>query len=508
MLLTISHLSITLGKKKIVDDINLHIKSGQFAALIGESGSGKSMTSQSIIKLREENINYQGKIEFNNRDILQLNEQEMSEIRGNNVGFIFQNPFTSLNHTQTVGSQIAESIKIHNPSINKIDLQKRIDELLDMVEMGSFKEKLHIFPHQLSGGQQQRIVIAIAIANKPKLLIADEPTTSLDPAIEKNIMNLLFKLNQKEKIAILLITHNIKIVKEFAQIIYIMHEGKIIENGTLEYITYNTTNNYVQTLISNRFSALINHYDSTYYSKQKNLIINNMNVEVKINNFSFIIKKYKQILHNINFDLYSSETLGIIGKSGSGKSTLAKALAGIIKSKYNSFQIMGEEVKKFDKNVRKKIQIVLQDPFDNLNNHLTIFQNINEGMRAHKIFHNNHAAKMKLIYTLLADVGLQQNILQKFPSECSGGERQRICIIRALVLNPKILILDEVTSALDITTAQSILKILVNLQKKYHTSYIFISHNLQFVAQISHRILVLESGKIINYGLTQDILHQ
>lgn len=507
MLLQIKNLSITLGKKKIVNSVNLNIDHGQFVALIGESGSGKSMTSQSIIKLREENIAYNGEINFANQNILTLTEEKISQIRGKDIGYVFQNPFTSLNPTQTIDKQIAEVIKIHNHKIAKETLKNRINELLEMVEMNAFKDKLHIFPHQLSGGQQQRIVIAIAIANNPKLLIADEPTTSLDEEIETTIMDLLFKLNQRHRIAILLITHNIKIVKQFAKLIYIIHAGKIIEHGALEYIMFNTNNNYVKTLINNHYTPLVNYYEE-WSHRQKILAIKNLNVTLAKTNFSFFKKKHKQILQNINFELHEGETLGVIGKSGSGKSTLAKTLVGLIKNRNDSFQIIGNEITKFTKSERKKIQIVLQDPFDNLNNYLTVFQNIHEGMRAHKIHHNSPQKKLELIHNLLQDVNLPINILEKFPPECSGGERQRICIIRALVLNPKILILDEVTSAIDITTAQNILKILVNLQKKYHTSYIFISHNLQFVAQISHRILVLNKGEIVNYGPTLDILHQ
>lgn len=508
MLLKISNFSITLGKRKIVDCLNMTVDHGQFVALIGESGSGKSMTSQSIVKLREENISYNGKIEFENRDILRLNEEEMSKIRGKDIGFVFQNPFTSLNPTQKIDDQIAEIIKIHNPKIKQHALQKRINELLEMVEMVEFKDKIHIFPHQLSGGQQQRIAIAIAIANNPKFLIADEPTTSLDVEIEQTIMNLLFKLNRQHKIATLLITHNIKIVKRFAQKIYIMHQGKMVEHGTLDYITHNTQNPYVQSLISSRQSPLVNHHYNEWSKYRKALSVRGMCVSIATTNFSILHRNYQQIINNINLDLHEGETLGIIGRSGSGKSTLARALVGLIENKHDLLEIMGSKVVKFDKTTRRKIQIVLQDPFDNLSNHLTVFHNINEGMRAHKIYHENKQKKFHLIHTLLNDVGLNRDILEKFPPECSGGERQRICIIRALVLNPKILILDEITSAMDITTAQSMLKILVNLQKKYRTSYLFISHNLQFVAQISHRILILSKGEVIKHGPTLEIFNQ
>lgn len=506
-LLKISDLSIAIGEKKIVQKINLQVSHGQFVALIGESGSGKSITSRAIVQLDDSrNLAFTGKIIFENQEVLQMSEKTLTQIRGKKIGFIFQNPFTSLNPTQTIKHQISEAITIHNPKISKKDLQYRVNQLLQMVELSEFITKRKTYSHQLSGGQQQRVVIAIAIANHPQLIIADEPTTSLDFQTEKKIINLIFRLYKEQHIAIFLITHNLKIVQQFAQKIYIIHEGQIVDKGNNHFIMHKSQNPYTKQLLEPSCQHLIEKNTKSNSIKNTILNIKNVNVFLKKSNFSFWHTQPKQILFDINITLQRDETIGIIGKSGAGKSTLIKALVGLISVKYDSFQICNQQIKKFTLQDRANIQIVLQDPFDSLNNFLSIFRNIEEAMIAHNIHSEDKKKKRRVIIELLEDVGLDEEILYKMPTQCSGGQLQRICIIRALILRPKILILDEVTSALDAITTKNLLKILVKLQQKYHTSYLFISHNLQLVSQISHKIIVLNQGKIIKQGRTEEIL--
>ena len=499
MILNIENLTVYSKDKKLVHNININVKEKSKYSIIGETGSGKSIITQSIIKLKD-NLSYEGKIIFNDQNILNCTDDEFCKIRGKEIGYIFQNPFKSLNPTKKIYNQIAEAILIHH-KIEKKDLFEKIMKLIDIVGLKEIKNKLSSYPNQFSGGQLQRIAIAIAIANEPKLLIADEPTTALDERNEEIIINLFNKLNKELGITIILISHNINSVKKFADYICILKNGAIVEKNSLLNILKNPINDYTKLIINQKNIRLIGDKKP---SKKPNIIIKNLNTWIISRNFLKNSKKY--LLQNISFTIHESETLSIIGKSGSGKSTLAKSILGLNNSTFDSYILNNKEIQRLSKSDRRIIQIILQDPFDNLNPELTIVENIEEGMILHG--YTERKTRNEIIKKFLKDINLDESILSKYPKKCSGGERQRICILRALVLNPKILVLDEITSALDIVTAQKILQIIVNIQEKYNISVIFISHDLNIVAQFSHKIIVLEDGKIIANDTTENILNK
>lgn len=413
--------------------------------MVGQSGSGKSSVALAILGLLP-SAQILGEINFEKKNLLNLSEKEFCKIRGRDIGFIFQDPQTSLNPLHKVGKQIAEAITIHNPKISKKDLEKRVLELLKLVELGGLKSRLDDYPHQFSGGQKQRIMIAIAIANNPKILIADEPTTALDSKTQNEILKLLQKLKNELGMAILLITHNRHAVAKIAD--------EIVEIGEELHFQH--------------------HEKLSKQTGGKEIL--------EVSNLAISYHK-KTILKNINFSLKASENLGIVGESGSGKSTLALALCNLIKSD-GEMKFFGEKNwQKNEKELRSKVQIVFQDPFSSLNPRMTIAQIIEEGLQIHGI-KNSVDAIMKKLH-------LPEFLKSRYPHQLSGGQRQRVAIARALILNPKILILDEPTSALDFATQNEILNLLLEIQNEREISYIIISHDEEVIESLAHRTLRL-----------------
>ena len=463
-LLSIKNLSISFSNHQVVDKVSFELSPKKITALVGQSGSGKSVISLAIISLlRKAEIS--GEIIFEGKNLLKLSERELYKIRGRDIGFIFQDPNTSLNPLHKIGAQISEAIKIHQPKISKKDLQNRVAELLKMVELESFTARLKAYPHQLSGGQKQRVMIAIALANNPKILIADEPTTALDVRIQDEILNLLSRLKNDLGLSILLISHNVRVIKKIAD------EVILIDHGKIKFVSESVEKSAIG------IAEAPSNYGEEILS---------------VKNLSVIYNKKFYANRDINFSLKLGENLGIIGESGSGKSTLALALCNLIPSS-GEIKLFGE--KTWEKNefeLRSKMQIIFQDPFSSLNPRMLVKDIIAEGLIIHKI-ENSLEAREKRVEEILEKLHLSIDLKNRYPHQLSGGQRQRVAIARALILNPKILILDEPTSALDISTQNEIIKLLLEIARQQKISYILISHDLDVVAQIAHKTMTLEA---------------
>lgn len=494
------------GAENIVKNLSFNINQGEIFAIVGESGSGKSITALSIMRLLDNtSVHYEtGKIIFNEQDILQLGEQELTKIRGNEISMIFQEPMTSLNPLHNIYKQIMEVINLHT-GLSKSEANGYLIELLEDVGLGFLKDRLNAYPHELSGGQRQRVMIAMAIACKPKLLIADEPTTALDVTTQEQILNLLLGLREKYKMAILLITHDLSIVKKISNRTLIVKQGEFVEQGKTKDIFANPSAKYTKNLLESEPQGEANPIE-----KQNKRILNvkklNVNFTLKKNFFGKAIK-FNHAVNDISLKLFEGETLAIVGESGSGKTSLAMSLVRLSEST-GEIYFNNAKIDKLDSQLmrlfRKDMQVVFQDPFASLNPRMTVEQIICEGLDAHKIGKSKYE-RNKLAAKSLLEVGLDKEMLNRYPHEFSGGQRQRIAIARAIVLNPKLIILDEPTSALDLTVQLQILELLKKLQIEKKIAFIFISHDLKVVKAISHRVMVLKDGKIVEEGSCTDI---
>jgi ABC-type microcin C transport system duplicated ATPase subunit YejF len=494
-MLSIQNLSICVSYKSLVKNISFDINAGEITAIVGGSGAGKSITAMAIARLLPKNFIISGVVKFAEENLLNLTEAELCKIRGKKIGVIFQDPLTSLNPLHKIGKQIAEAISIHNPKYNKQQIRNRILELLEMVELPDFQNRLDAYPHQISGGQKQRIIIAIALANNPQLLIADEPTTALDEKNQNEIINLLIRLNKEFGLSILFITHNLGLAKNLAQNILVMNEGEIVENKPTKKLFLEPENEYSKLLISAFNTKAKNN---SLESCEVVLQVKNLAVKfTKKNSFFGINQKYFYPIQNISFDLYSGKTLGIIGESGSGKSTLALAICKLIASE-GEILFRNKSIKNLQPDqqnqLRKKIQIIFQNPASSLNPKLKIGKIIQEGLIVHKI--GNKKNQEKMVDEILLEVGLKPEMKNFYPHQISGGQKQRIAIARALILKPEILILDEPTSALDLITQNEILHLLKKLQNHHQISYLLISHDLNVIENMADQIAEIKDGAI------------
>jgi len=491
-ILAVKNLSISFDKK-VVDDISFDLKEGSITAIVGQSGSGKTISTLAILRLTPANIDISGQILFQNQDLLQLTEKDLCKIRGNKISMIFQDPMTSLNPLHTIHKQIAEIIHIHDKKLSKKSIKDRVLELLNLVGLKDWKHRLNAYPHELSGGQRQRVMIAMAIANNVKILIADEPTTALDIKNQDEILELLLDLKQKLNLTILFITHNLRVVQKFADEILVMKEGKIIERNNTKQLFKSPKEDYTKLLISSFPKKLQNNIKNS----EKLLEVRNLSVKYSLKtNFFGIGNKVFHANDNINFTLNKARTLGIIGQSGSGKSTLALAISNLIKSEgeiiFDSKNIRNLKQKEKNK-LRKHIQIIFQDPYSSLNPRMKIKDIVAEGLKIHKFQGDINFEVDKI----LKEVEIDLSAKEKYPHQFSGGQRQRIAIARSLILKPKLLILDEPTSALDLITQNEILKLLKTLQKSHQISYILISHDLDIINAMCNEIREIKDGVLL-----------
>jgi len=503
------------GEVSAVNGISFNIKKGETLALVGESGSGKSVTARGIIRLLADNaiISDQTSIKFNGTNINSYSEKEYQNIRGKNISMIFQEPMSSLNPIYTIENQISEVLKIHGQFSDK-ELKDKCLELLKQVQIPEPESRLSQYPHQLSGGQRQRIMIAIAIANNPDLLIADEPTTALDVTVQTEILKLLQSLQTKYQMSILFITHDLTIVKQISDRVCVMYNGKIKETGDTKEIFENPKDDYTKHLLSSEPKER-----DLFYDKNGKNIITGKDLNITFNTKVKVRGRNKTLsihaVNNISLNLKEGETLGIVGESGSGKTTLGQTLLRLVDRESNT-EISGD-INFFDDKIdhlsrkqfkpfRNQMQIVFQDPYASLNPRLSVKQIIEEGLIVAQNI-KNKKERLDKIENIMNEVGLEPSSMQRFPHEFSGGQRQRIAIARSFVLNPKFVLLDEPTSALDLSIQKQILELLLQLQSNHKTTYIFISHDLRVIRSISHNLIVMKNGSILEQGETKHILN-
>ena len=507
-LLSVKNLCVSISKIPILKNISFDLKENEILGFVGESGSGKSITAFSIINLlRLKNITKTGTINFNGNFIESLGSNDLEKIRGNEISIIFQEPMSSLNPSMKCGEQILEIILNHN----LISLKKgknKVLELIKKVQLSDSEIAYNKYPHQLSGGQQQRIMIAMAIACDPKILIADEPTTSLDGIVKKEIINLLKSIQKETKMSIIFISHDLQLVSKIAEKIIVLNKGEIVEFGSSYQIFNNPKKRYTKLLLNARPPKNVRpirlptnekNIKTVLISKKERIEAHDNLYQhdpiLKIENLEFSYED-KKVLNNVTFNLFKGETLGLIGESGSGKSTIARSILNL--NRFDKGQIIYNKkcIKTYpNTKFRRKIQLVFQDPYSSLNPEISIGYSIMEPMLAHKLYKTKKDSKEKVI-SLLKQVNLTESDFNKFPYQFSGGQRQRIVIARALALNPEILICDESVSALDVTIQAQILNLLNHLKEKYSITILFISHDLSVVKYMSDRVIILNNGRV------------
>lgn len=510
-LLEIKNLSVSFKRENqdafcAVKNISFDVEPGQVVGLVGESGSGKSVTALSVLGLLPYPKAFYSKessIILDNHEIVGACEKILRKIRGSDVGFIFQEPMSSLNPLHKIGKQIAEILKLHRKLSDK-QVQKEVVRLLELTGIPQPELKKEAYPFELSGGQRQRVMIAMAIANKPKLLIADEPTTALDVTIQAQIIDLLMDLRKKMNMAILFISHDLTLVRKIADKICVMKNGEMVEKGDVNEIFENPKHPYTKELISAAMLKNENHVQNA----TKILQVADLRITFPLKkNFWGKITSKIDALNYVSLDVYRGECLGIVGESGSGKTTLGLSILGIQKAKGEVYfgGVNLTELSHKDKlNLKRKMQIVFQDPFNSLNPRMRIEDIVAEGLRIHypKLKISDVREKVK---TVLTEVGLDESVMERYPHEFSGGQRQRIAIARALILEPELIVLDEPTSALDVTIQAQIVKLLKKIQRERHISYLFISHDMRAVKAMADRIGVMKDGELIEIGSAKDI---
>lgn len=497
---------VTDDHKTLVHSVSFDINKNEILAIVGESGSGKTLTASSILNLLpSKKLKASGSITFDNANILSLANSDIRKIRGNKVSMIFQEPLSALNPLHTVYQQISEIIYIHNPAIRKQELYKKVCEMLEIVELKDFETRLDSYPHQLSGGQRQRIMIAMALANDPELLIADEPTTALDAFTSLKILKLMKKLGQTLKMSILLITHDLPAVRMIADRVVVMKDGEIIEVSDTETLFNDPKHEYTKFLID----SIPRRFELEEKNDEPILSVSNLQVRVEKKRTIFSFKKhYNHILSDIQFNLKAGETLGVIGSSGSGKTTLLMTILGFMRFD-GSITVDGQDISNMSKqelkNFRSKIQMVFQDPFSSLNPRMMVREILEEAFFAFNKSTDLFSFEERL-KDVLHLVELSPVFGERYPNELSGGQRQRVAIARALIVSPKLILLDEPTSALDKPIQLAILRLLDKLQKTHQISYILVSHDLEVINALSHRVIRLRSGSIIDSGIPDKVL--
>ena len=478
-----------------VKGVSFSLQQGEMLALVGESGSGKSLTAQSIMRLLPSHAHYQGQILFEDEDLLLAPEAKLQQLRGDKIGIIFQEPMTSLNPLHTIEKQISENILQHQ-TLSKSEAQQRTLELLHEVGIPEPQKRLNSYPHELSGGQRQRVMIAMALANNPRLLIADEPTTALDVTLQEQILHLLQKLQAKFGLAVLLISHDLSLVKRFAQRVAVMQQGLIVETNTTNTLFNTPQHPYTQLLLAAEPDGAP---EPIATNAQTLLSIDDLRLwfPIKKGFWQRVVDHIKAI-DGLKLHLKAGETLGVVGESGSGKSTLAFAITRLTTVTEGSIVFQGQDLVPLSqnqlRNVRKDLQIVFQDPYGSLSPRLSVGQIVSEGL---ELLGLTKLEQQQRVIEALEAVELDPESRHRYPHEFSGGQRQRIAIARALVLKPKLLILDEPTSALDRTVQKQIVLLLRRLQSERGFACIFISHDLKVVKAMSHRVLVMRHGVIV-----------
>jgi len=528
--LLIKDLSISFVKdemhNEVIHSISYHLNDNEILGIVGESGSGKSISSLAILGLLPRKVCKinNGEILYNNKDLTKLSSKDFQSLRGNDISMIFQEPMSSLNPSMICGKQVLEVLSQHT-SLSISEMKNEVIQLFEKVKLPQPKSTYDAYPHEISGGQKQRVMIAMAIACRPKILIADEPTTALDVTVQKDIIALLKELQVQNNMSVIFITHDLALISEIADRVLVMYNGSIVEQNTVEAIFKSPQHDYTKALIASRPSlnkrlrqlptieGILNNSVSkdiiTDEERKRNHekiygtspILEVVNVEKEYLSKSGWFSKPNtfKAVNNISFNLYEGETLGLVGESGCGKSTLGNAILQLNKASAGKIIYKGVDITKLSKGqtraLRKDIQIIFQDPYSSLNPRIPIGKAIMEPMKVHGLYENDANRKLKAI-ELLNRVGLDETYFNRYPHEFSGGQRQRIGIARTIALQPKLIVCDESVSALDISIQAQVLNLLNELKEKYGFTYIFISHDLAVVKYMSDQLLVMNKGKI------------
>jgi len=540
-LLDVNDLTLTFGNetnsKKVIDNVSFKLNKGETLGIVGESGSGKSITALSVLNLQPPNASVSGDIYYyeKNKEInlLKLSDKDWLSFRGKNISMIFQEPMTSLNPTMKCGKQVSEILFLHT-NLSSDKRRKRVIELFEEVKLPDPQRIYNSYPHEISGGQKQRVMIAMAIALKPAILIADEPTTALDVTVQKAIIDLLKDIQEKYAISIIFISHDLGVIAQIAHQVLVLYNGQVIEKGTVKKILNNPEEAYTRGLIKcrpelsskgNRLPVLSDFLQRAEYPEQpeKQKVIHKSEQEqiilsVRGLNKSFVSKvnfwgkaRYSlKAIQNIQFDVYKGETLGLVGESGCGKTTLGRVITQLIGYNSGEIEYKGKVLKNLTnielKQFRQKVQIIFQDPYSSLNPKITIGEAIAEPLKVHHLYQATKERKQR-VFELLKQVKLTEEDYTKYPHEFSGGQRQRIVIARALALNPEFIICDESVSALDVSVQAEILNLLNDLKRNYQLTYIFISHDLSVVKYMSDRIMVMKDGQLVEINKADEIYH-
>ncbi len=524
--LNIENLNIKSGDASLLRHVSLQIAPGEILGLVGESGSGKTITSLSVMQLlNAASLKSEGVIQLagDEQNILQLNEQQLSALRGNKVSMIFQEPMTALNPLMTCGKQVQEIIQQHK-AISDALAKQEVIRLFEQVQLPEPHSKYIAYPHELSGGQKQRVMIAMALANKPSLIIADEPTTALDVTVQAGILQLMKELVLQHQTGMLFISHDLAVVSSICDRIAVMYKGEIVENGKAKSVLGNPQHPYTRALLACRPSAhqfgrrlpvvadFLNESSTAKEEASPNI---HHQLEIKdevLLQVQHLMKRYSSggifqkskkefiAVNDVSFQLKRGETLGLVGESGCGKTTLSRCLLMLIRPDSGSIQYNGRDITKMNEDQirawRKKVQIIFQDPYSSLNPRITIGSCISEAVLFHQVESSENKAKQR-VQDLLQQVGLKAEHYHRYPHEFSGGQRQRICIARALSVEPEFIICDESVSALDVSVQAQILNLLNDLKATFGLSYLFISHDLSVVRYMSNRIMVMQKGRIV-----------
>jgi len=509
-LLSVRDLSVAFhqgGKTSIaVDHVSFDIAKGEIVALVGESGSGKSVTANSVLKLLPypSASHPSGEIFFKGKDLLKARAEELRHVRGNDITMIFQEPMTSLNPLHDIERQVGEIIHLHQ-DISRENGRKRVIELLGEVGIREPEKRLGAFPHELSGGQRQRVMIAMALANRPELLIADEPTTALDVTVQARILELLAKLKADHGMSMLFITHDLGIVRKFADRVCVMTKGKIVEAGPTAEIFANPQHEYTRHLLAAEPRGEPPESDAS-----KPIIIETDNLKVWFPIKTGFLRRttdYVKAVDGVDLTLKAGHTLGIVGESGSGKTTLGLAMTRLISSE-GRVTFVGKDIQGYSfsdmRPLRREMQIVFQDPYGSLSPRMSVGDIVGEGLSVHEPGLSSDARDTR-VAEALAETGLDPETRHRYPHEFSGGQRQRIAIARAMVLKPKFVMLDEPTSALDMSVQAQVVELLRDLQARHDLAYLFISHDLKVVRALANDIIVMRNGKVVEHGAAKGL---
>ncbi|MEL6240043.1 MAG: ABC transporter ATP-binding protein [Pseudomonadota bacterium] len=486
-----------------VKGVSFSVDRGETVALVGESGSGKSVSALSTVSLLGDSAEVEGSVTYDGQQMIGAKESLLRHVRGNDISFIFQEPMTSLNPLHTIQKQLTESIALHQGVIGD-EARNRILELLDKVGIRDAESRLNAYPHQLSGGQRQRIMIAMALANKPDILIADEPTTALDVTIQAQILELLADLQRSEGMGLLFITHDLGIVRRIADRVFVMEKGHVVETGPTAEIFANPQHDYTRKLLSAEPKG-----EPNPVSNEAEIVAETEHLKVWFPIQKGLLRRtvgHVKAVNDATLQVREGETVGIVGESGSGKTTLALAIMRLIASE-GRIVYMGQDIRSWStrelRKLRKDMQIVFQDPYGSLSPRMTAMQIIGEGLSIHKV--DEDRDRRELVAEVMTEVGLDPAAMDRYPHEFSGGQRQRIAIARAMVLRPRLVVLDEPTSALDMTVQVQIVDLLRGLQEKYGLAYLFISHDLKVVRAMSHKVMVMKQGDVVEQGAAADL---